>query len=383
MMLSPITLVRPLEPCSYYKRHSRSIIYLSHGKGIVWTIVNKQLRGLDPELTEAIIGTLHVPIVVLDENLRVIAASRAFYDTFQVEFQGIDGKLFYELGNGEWDIPQLRTLLEEIIPHKSVVEGYEVEHNFLRLGTRVMVINAREVISDNNQRKLLLEISDTTDINKIRRDKERLMLQKDTLLKEMRHRIANSLQLIASIILLKAGTVESEESRKHLEDAHDRIISIATVQRNLDPTTEDSQVPVVGYLKILCESLTNSMISGRKPITISVSGGAGVVTSDEAISLGLITTELVINALKHAFPSGEGAISVNFDSSANGWTLNISDDGIGLDATNWARHGGLGTNIVSSLAAQLEAEVKRESTPRGTVVSIIHNKTTPQKTLAV
>ncbi|MEK7103235.1 MAG: ATP-binding protein, partial [Patescibacteria group bacterium] len=75
------------------------------------------------------------------------------------------------------------------------------------------------------------------------------------------------------------------------------------------------------------------MIGGRKPITLKVSGGSGVVTSDEAISLGLITTELVINALKHAFPSGEGKITVNYISGPKTWKLSIGDDGIGLSAT--------------------------------------------------
>jgi chemotaxis protein methyltransferase CheR len=198
------------------------------------------------------------------------------------------------------------------------------------------------------------------------------MLQKDTLLKEMRHRIANSLQLIASIILLKAGSVKSEESRAQLEDAHDRIVSIATVQRNLDPSSEGSLVPVRDYLRILCESLTKSMIGGRKPITIKVTGGEGSVTPDEAIGLGLITTELVMNSLKHAFPKGEGQITVSFELEAEHWKLSIGDDGIGLQADRNSHNEGLGTSIIDSLSNQLNAHVKRTSTSRGTVVSISH-----------
>ncbi|HEY4513838.1 MAG TPA: histidine kinase dimerization/phosphoacceptor domain -containing protein [Candidatus Paceibacterota bacterium] len=236
--------------------------------------MNKPTLGLDPQLTDAVIGTLREPLIILDKNLHVIVASRAFYDTFGVEYEDVHGKMFYELGNGEWNIPPLRTLLEQVIPGKSNVEGYEVEHNFRKLGRRTMVINAREIKFDNRRRNMLLSISDVTQQRKTQRDKENLMLQKDTLLKEMRHRIANSLQLIASIILLKAGSVKSEESRLHLEDAHDRILSIATVQRNLDPTSEGSLVPVVDYLRILCESLARTMIGGRKPISIKVTGGA-------------------------------------------------------------------------------------------------------------
>lgn len=338
--------------------------------------MHKSALGLDPELTEAIVDTLREPLIILDENLRVIVASRAFYDTFDVEYEEVHDKLFSELGNGEWNIPALRTLLEQVIPQKSTVEGYEIEHNFKRLGLRTMIINAREIKFDGRRRNMLLSISDVTRERAIQRDNERLMSQKDTLLKEMRHRIGNSLQLIASIILLKAGSVQSEESRLHLEDAHDRIISIATVQRNLDPTGEDSRVPVVAYLKTLCESLTKSMIGGRKPISIKVSGGTGVVTPDEAIGLGLITTELVINALKHAFPAGEGQITVTYESksessaSEKNWKLSVGDDGIGLSATNMASRESLGTSIIDSLATQLNATIQRISSARGTLVSI-------------
>lgn len=327
--------------------------------------MNTPQQGLDPELADAIIGTIREPMVVLNGELRVIVASAAFYDKFQTDYTDSHGKLFYELGNGQWNIPALRTLLEQLLPEKKTIEGYEVIHNFEGLGIRNMVINAREIKYENGQRKMLLSIQDVT-------DRVKLMHQKDTLLKEMRHRIANSLQLIASILILKASSVHSEESRQHLEDAHDRILSIATVQRNLDPSGDDSEVPVVAYLTTLCQSLAKSLIGGLKPITITVSGGGGIATPDEAISLGLITTELVINALKHAFPNGEGNIKVTYENDAEKWKLSIYDDGVGLASTRKTGKEGLGTNIVDSLANQLDADVQRVSSARGTIVSISH-----------
>ncbi len=288
----------------------------------------------------------------------------------------IHGKEFSKLGNGEWNIPALISLLTQVIPEKTKVEGYEVAHTFERLGLRILILNARSIKLNNKHQDIFISITDITEQRKTERDKENLMLQKDTLLQEMRHRIANSLQLIASIILLKAGSVKSEESKAHLEDAHDRILSIATVQRNLDPTSEGSLVLVLDYLRTLCESLAKSMIGGRKPITLKVTGGGGTVTPDEAIGLGLITTELVMNALKHAFPSGEGQITVTYESKIPSWKLSIGDDGVGLRATS-ARGEGLGTSIVESLANQLNAEVNRISTARGTVISISHPREVP------
>jgi len=118
--------------------------------------VNKQSQGLDPELSDAIIGTIREPMIVLNGDLRVIVASAAFYDKFNTDYTDSHDKLFYELGNGQWDIPALRTLLEQILPEKKTIEGYEVIHDFEGLGRRNMVINAREIKYENGQRKMLL-----------------------------------------------------------------------------------------------------------------------------------------------------------------------------------------------------------------------------------
>jgi chemotaxis protein methyltransferase CheR len=328
-------------------------------------------NGLGSELSEVIIDTLREPIVILDKNLRVVVGSRAFYDKFGVDYKKIQGKEFSKLGSGEWNIPALISLLRQVIPEKTKVEGYEVVHTFERLGLRVMILNARSIKLNNKRHDIFISITDITEEYKAQRDKDNLMLQKDTLLKEMRHRIANSLQLIASIILLKADSAKYKESKVHLEDAHDQILSIATVQRNLDPTSQGSLVPMLDYLRTLCESLAKSMIGGRKPITLKVTGGGGTVTPDEAIGLGLITTELVMNALKHAFPDDKGQITVTYESKGTKWKLSVGDDGVGLGATK-AQVEGLGTSIIESLTNQLNADINRISTARGTVVSISH-----------
>lgn len=331
--------------------------------------------GLTSELTDAIVDTLREPIVILDSNMHVVVGNNAFYEKFEVDYEAIRRKKFSELGNGEWNIPALTSLLSQVISEKTKVEGYEVIHTFERIGKRVMILNARSLLNSENK-DIFISITDITEERKTEQDRDNLMLKKDTLLKEMRHRIANSLQLIASIILLKAGTVTSKESKAHLEDAHDRILSISTVQRNLEPTNDSSMVPVLDYLRTLCESIAKSMIGGRKMITLKVTGGGGSVNPDEAIGLGLITTELVMNSIKHAFPDDDGQITVSYESKIPHWKLSVGDDGVGLSATHMANNEGLGTSIVESLASQLNADVERESTSRGTVVSITHPKKT-------
>jgi len=325
----------------------------------------------DAVLTRAIVDTIREPLIVLDSDLRVVVASRSFYETFDVSPEETLEKKIYDLGNGQWDIPELRILLEKIIPQKSSFQDYEVEHIFPTLGRRIMCLNAQEVkFKDGDPKKVLLSISDVTQRRKLEEDNKKLLEHKDILLAEMRHRIANSLQLIASIMLLKADTVTSEESRAHLTDAHQRIISIATVQEQLEPTGMGNEIDVNAYLKALCASLTASMID-KKPIILNVTAATQIVTSNDAILLGLITTELVINALKHAFPQDtRGTIQVTYEVNADAWRLGIADNGVGMITPK--NTDGLGTGLVAAMAQQLKATVEKDSGTSGTTVWIVH-----------
>jgi PAS domain S-box-containing protein len=112
------------------------------------------------EYAEAIVDTVRDPLLVLDHELRVRTANRAFYQTFQVAPQETEGCLIYDLGNRQWDIPQLRRLLEEILPTNSVFKDFEVEHNFEHLGPRTMHLNARRL---NTVPLILLAIEDITE----------------------------------------------------------------------------------------------------------------------------------------------------------------------------------------------------------------------------
>ena len=112
-------------------------------------------------LEQAIVDTVREPLIVLDSDLRVVTASRSFYLAFKVQQDEVEGRPLYELGNGQWDIPALRTLLEEIIPHHTTMEEYEVEHAFPGIGQRTMLLNARKVFYEgNNSMSLLLAIEE-------------------------------------------------------------------------------------------------------------------------------------------------------------------------------------------------------------------------------
>jgi two-component sensor histidine kinase len=332
-------------------------------------------------LAQAIVNTIHEPLLVLDAELRVLAASRAFYATFKVKPKQTLGCLLYALGNGQWDVPALRVLLETIIPEQAAMDDFEVDHDFPGVGRRILLLNARKVIYDTSpDTTILLAFTDITARRAIERDKEELLRQtrdllqqNQVLLQEMEHRVANSLQIIASILLMKARVVTSEETRGHLKDAHQRVMSIAAVQSHLQATRGIDQIEVGPYLTKLCGSLAASMIGESQPITLQVVADEGMIGSAQAVSIGLIVTELVINAIKYAFPAkmADALVLVTYESKGPDWKLVVSDNGVGNSAEDGAaKVGGLGTVIVAALVKQLEARFEVLAVTKGVSVSI-------------
>ena len=325
-------------------------------------------------LAQAIVDTVREPLLVLDKELRVVAASRSFYLTFRVNREETHGQLLYSLGDRQWDIPALRTLLGKIVPEHAVLEDYQVEQKFPNIGHRTMLLNARKVFyEDNSHTTVLLAIEDITERKAAERELQELLRQKELLLDEMQHRIANSLQIIASIIMLKARTVQSPETRLHLEDAHKRVMSVAAVQQHLQVSGRGELIEVATYLSKLCATLAQSMIGDGGHIIIEVKAAEGGVSSSDAVSIGLIVTEAVINALKHAFAKDEkdGRIIVTYEVTGTDWKLSIADNGMGKPKCGSPKVG-LGTSIVNALANQLDARVDVVTGQGGTIVSIIH-----------
>jgi two-component sensor histidine kinase len=334
---------------------------------------------------QAIVDTVREPFLVLDKDLRVLAASRSFYSAFKVSPEDTQGRLLYTLGDGQWDIPKLHLLLEKIVPEHGVMEGYEVEHEFPGIGSRTMLLNARQVFYEGGSHTtILLGIDDVTAQRVLEREKDVLLRQKDMLFEELQHRVSNSLQIIASIILMKARAVQSEETRLHLQDAHKRVLSVAAVQKQLHASGTTGSIAIERYLSSLCESLASSMIGDSRPISLKVNSDGGYASSREAESLGLIVTELVMNALKHAYPNEKtkGQITVTYDVAGTNWKLSVSDNGTGKPDGVFAQaKSGLGTGIIKALSHQLGAQVETLSGPGGTTVSITH-ATFPAKAAA-
>jgi two-component sensor histidine kinase len=328
----------------------------------------------DHALAQAIVNTVREPLLVLDSELRVVSASRSFYLKFQLEQLDVLGRSVYAIADALWNIPDLKTLLEEILPRHSVMEAYEVEHEFSGIGRRTLILNAREVFSPT-KKLILLAIEDVTERHQATRAIAELLQQKEVLLQEMQHRIGNSLQIIASILLLKARSVQSEETRMHLHDAHTRVMSVAAVQQQLLAAGQGELIELSPYLTRLCDTLAASMISEGRGVSLEVDVEASTVSSTEAISIGLAVTELVINALKHAFPANRaaGLIVVSYELDGANWRLAVSDNGIGRpEICPDSVTPRLGTSIVQALARQLDGRVEISAALPGTLVSISH-----------
>ena len=150
---------------------------------------HKELETTDAgrEYAESIIDTVREPLIALDQDLRVVTASRSFYDVFKVKPEETVGQLIYDLGNKQWNIPKLRELLETILPQKATFDNYEVEHNFATIGRRIMLLNARQIQRVlGKERVILLAIEDITarreienGLEKARKDLETTKISED------------------------------------------------------------------------------------------------------------------------------------------------------------------------------------------------------------
>lgn len=328
----------------------------------------------DAALSLALVDASNGPLLLLDGEFDVIAASASFCRTFEIAPKDSRGISLFNLGNGEWDTRKLRSLLEATASGNAQVDAYEMDLVRAGRSSRSLVVHARRLdYGDNADTRIVVAVADMTDARASEKTREDLLRDKAILLQEVQHRVANSLQIIASVLMQSARKVQSEEARGHLQNAHSRVMSIAAVQQQLAASTL-GDVQLHPYLTQLCQSLGASMIQDPGRLSIEVKVDESVVNANTSVSLGLMVTELVINALKHAFqPDSRGRIVVAYQSDGVDWTLSVTDDGAGMPKDPELAKPGLGTGIVEALARQLHADVQTSDQHPGTNVSIVYS----------
>ncbi|MCW8088258.1 HWE histidine kinase domain-containing protein [Sabulicella glaciei] len=295
---------------------------------------------------KGVVDNLDLPLVVLDQDLRVTAANPAFLDAFGVERDDTIGQRLFALGDGQWDIPELRLLLADVVPKAAAVIDYKVTHDFPGIGRRTMLVGARRMAPPGGHgRDMLVTFEDVT-------ERGRLEAEKDVLLAETHHRMRNLLAVVRALaVQTRAAGRTGEEYRDALLD---RLEALARAQ----------DASLAGGT---AADLADVVRSALEPIGAERAriepGPAVQLATAQVMPLGLILHELVTNALKH------GALSVPGGAVRVNWRVTLREDGARRLLLHWREQGGppveppakrgFGTRLIEfSAGADLGGEAK-------------------------
>ena len=212
---------------------------------------------------------------------------------------------------------------------------------------------------------------------------EALATERALLIREVNHRVGNSLQIIAALLHLQSSAAATQDVKSALAAANRRVMAVAQVHRRLYTSEDVQAVALDQYLATLVEDLRGSAEGGGGD-ELTLSAEPCAVDPDKAVAVGVIVTELVLNALKYAYPGGKGPIRVSLRSGADDRAhLAVEDDGTGQETTGRAEEG-LGRKIVRAMAVKLGADWGRDETHPGMRVKLAFDRTTqkPQQSAA-
>ena len=321
-----------------------------------------------PLLAEAIVDTIRQPLLLLDPNLKLVLANRGFYLTFHADPEETVERKVYDLGNGQWDIPRLRELLEEIIPKNNSFSDYEVTHSFPEIGRKVMLLNGRKLRRRKDQSDLiLLAIEDITALYERQEELRRVARGKEVLVQEVHHRVKNNLQTIVTLLNLHSGYADDVHVTNALAEAGERVQAIVRLHERLYVSGNLGEVNVGYYLRGLAEDLKS--FHSRPEISFEIVTEDMVLDMERATPLALIANELILNCLKHAFPARRaGRVDVSLRYVRNSVTkgqnlddglgvLQVQDNGVAFPpGVNAEKNHSMGLDIVRLLTKQLHGK---------------------------
>ena len=297
-------------------------------------------RALDKALAYAddIITTLREPFVVLDINLRIKTANRAFYDTFRVSKEETENRLVYDLGNGQWDIPGLRKLLDEVLSRNQSVHDFEVEHSFPELGRKTMLLNARPFPPDSKHPELiLLAVEDVSALRERADELAEVSRHKDEFLATLAHELRNPLAPISNSVHylgldgLKERDVKMARAVINRQVAImvrliDDLLDVSRISRNkLDVRKE--RVDLATVLESAVESSRPLLQQCGHELTISLPSEAFPLDADP-IRLAQVFLNLLNNAAKYTNHGGQISLSARREGSDV--VVSVRDNGIGI-----------------------------------------------------
>jgi signal transduction histidine kinase/DNA-binding response OmpR family regulator len=354
-----------------------------------------------------VVDTVREPLLILDGSLRVHSANRAFYQTFGVAVDETEGRLVYELGNGQWDIPALRTLLEDIVPMSSVFNDFELEHDFPNLGRRVMLLNARKLRQRNHAELLVLAMEDVTDrrraeaeVAKAKDAAEAANRTKSLFLANMSHELRTPLNAILGF----SEMLQEEAVERHLTDFDADLQKITSSGRQLLGLINDildlskieagkmelrlEPFDICALIDEVAETIRSQVAKNGNSLEIICDAKIGSMRAD----LGKVRQGLFNLASNAAKFTHEGQIRIEAerqDMDGSDWILfRVSDTGIGLssdqivrlfqpftqaDASTTRRFGGtgLGLALTRRFCQMMSGDVTVHSVPgEGSVFTI-------------
>jgi PAS domain S-box-containing protein len=314
-------------------------------------MIRKQLEQ-NEERYRAIFNQAFAGIALINNEGKIIKSNQKFASIFQEEIPDIERKNIKEY------LPLSYLLLEQFnLSEKN--KTYEI---YIKEKEQYLLISNTLIINEEDKEMGILVVEDITQVKKAEQELRRLLKEKETLLKEVHHRVKNNLQVISSILNLQAGYITDKKTKEILEESQNRVRSMALVHEILYKTDDFSEIDFTTYINILTQNIQmtyyqNNQIILQKEIHIKT------LPLDTAIPLGLIINELISNAYKHAFKNRErGLIQLFIEEKNNQVTVIVQDNGVGIDPhIDIQNLNSLGLQLVESLTQQLGAKMSIEN----------------------
>ena len=317
------------------------------------------------QLAQCIVDTIRDPLVVLEHDMTIVTANKAFLTIFGITEAEMRGRRVSELGQHQWDVPALRHLMEKVLQENKPIESFEIEDDFPGLGRRVFSLNARKVFRPGNHtNRMLLVFEDITDRKQRERDAQMLT-------NEISHRIKNNLQIIAGLIAYEARSTVPPyvQGYKAMES---RIGAIAQLYDLISQSSRGGTIAADAYLRKISKAMSASLLGHTSGIEIEVKAEALDIDADRAVPFGLLVNELGTNAIKHAFPDGTGRVVLSVEQVGDQIELTVADDGVGMNNKESAKLSEKrGSDYVAIFVRQLGGRIMpAEPAETGTIIRI-------------
>jgi two-component sensor histidine kinase len=304
-----------------------------------------------PVQMQGIVDTLREPLIVLDQNMCVVTANPAFFRVFRADQEETLGQSLFELGNGQWDIAEFRSLLSDVVPRSAAIVGYEIAGDFPDIGQRTMLVSARRLWHpDHDSTQMLIVFEDVTE-----RGQE--LAGRDMLLSETRHRMKNLLAVVRS--LASQTQVEDRTGEEYRDAFLGRLEAMLSAQNILLSHIDETDIGMI---------IGNSLQGRDKERLVVLEGPFFRVPTAHVGPLLMILHELTTNALKH------GALSNDTGKVHISWTVE-PHEGQGCLALDWREEGGprvsapsrrgFGTDLVEFSASSMMGEAVLDYHPTG------------------